>query len=102
VTVTARPAGDDVELVVADDGPGIPPVEAAVVDAMEETTVEHGNGLGLWLVNWIVTRYGGSFQLRPAGPSDAATGTVATISLPGLDPADDPAAVVRPHTTLFQ
>jgi hypothetical protein len=25
-----------------------------------------------------------------------------TISLPGLNPADDPGAVVRPHTTLFQ
>ncbi|AUV82720.1 hypothetical protein C2R22_14590 [Salinigranum rubrum] len=101
VTVTAREAGDDVKLVVADDGPGIPPVEASVIEAGRETAVEHGTGLGLWLVNWIVTRYGGSFQIRPAG-SDGASGTVAVVSLPGLNPDDDPDDVVRPHTTLFQ
>jgi PAS domain S-box-containing protein len=102
VDVTARSVGDEVEIVVTDDGPGIPSVEASVIEAGHETDVEHGNGLGLWLVNWIVTRYGGSFQIHAASPADDATGTVATISLPGLGPTDDPQAVVRPHTTLFQ
>lgn len=102
VTVTARAVGDDVELVVADDGPGIPPVEASVIEAGRETAVEHGSGLGLWLVNWIVTRYGGSFQLRAADEDDETSGTVAVVSLPGLDPDDDPTDVVRPHTTLFK
>jgi PAS domain S-box-containing protein len=101
VSVTVRPAGDDVEIVLADDGPGIPPVEASVVEAGRETAVEHGTGLGLWLVNWIVTRYGGSFQIRPA-TDDEAVGTVAVVTLPGLDPDDEPQDVVRPHTTLFQ
>jgi PAS domain S-box-containing protein len=102
VGVTARDAGDSVEVVVADDGAGIPPVEASVIEAGRETTVEHGTGLGLWLVNWIVTRYGGSFQIRPATADDDVSGTVATVSVPAVDADQSVEAAVRPHTTLFQ
>ena len=101
-TVTVE-VGDDDELIeyrVVDNGPGIPENEAAVIQSGSETALLHGSGLGLWLVNWIVTRYGGSFQLdRRTG---AVTGTVATIRLPGLGPDDDIATVARPTTTLFQ
>jgi PAS domain S-box-containing protein len=102
VQVTARDAGGNVELVVADDGPGIPPIEASAIESGRETAVEHGNGLGLWLVNWIVTRYGGSFQIRPATDVDDASGTVATIRLPAIDSDESVDEAVRPHTTLFQ
>jgi PAS domain S-box-containing protein len=102
VRITVRDAGDSVEIVVADDGPGIPPMEASVVEVGRETAVEHGNGLGLWLVNWIVTRYGGSFQIRPADADDDVSGTIATVSLPAIDADESVEAAVRPHTTLFQ
>ncbi|MFC6863143.1 PAS domain S-box protein [Halomicroarcula sp. GCM10025817] len=96
VDLVARDDGQTVEVTVADDGDGISPLEAAVVEAGRETPLEHGRGLGLWLVNWIVTRYGGSFQIRPDD------GTVATLRLPAIGPGqsvDD--AVCRP-TTLFR
>jgi PAS domain S-box-containing protein len=80
VTIGARDDGDLVAVTVADDGPGVPATEAAVVQHGRETPLEHGTGLGLWLVNWIVTCYGGSFQLEPRPEG----GTVATASLPGL------------------
>ncbi|WP_136601658.1 PAS domain S-box protein [Salinigranum halophilum] len=102
VRVSARDIGDAIVLTVADDGPGIPPVEASAVEAGRETTIEHGDGLGLWLVNWIVTRYGGSFQLRPAVDADEASGTVATVRLPSIEAEQSVDDAVRPHTTLFQ
>ncbi|MBV0924365.1 PAS domain S-box protein [Halomicroarcula limicola] len=96
VRLTARSSDEWVEVVVADDGPGIPSMEAAVVEAGEETALQHGKGLGLWLVNWIVTRYGGSFQI--AGED----GTVATLRLPAIGEDQSVEDAARRPTVLFR
>jgi len=54
-----RPDGDEVEVTVADNGPGIPEQEREVLLEGKETPLRHGSGVGLWIVNWIVTRSGG-------------------------------------------
>ncbi|WP_135305764.1 PAS domain S-box protein [Haloarcula amylovorans] len=96
VRLTARTVDEWVEIAVSDDGPGIPSMEAAVVQAGEETPLQHGTGLGLWLVNWIVTRYGGSFQI---GGED---GTVATLRLPAIGDDQSVADAARRPTVLFR
>jgi PAS domain S-box-containing protein len=88
-----------VELTVRDDGPGIDDMEAAAIDAGEETELIHCSGLGLWLVNWIVTRYGGSFGIRSV---DDGTGSVASVRLPGIDAETPVEAVERRPTVLFR
>jgi PAS domain S-box-containing protein len=93
------------ELTVADDGPGIGETEVAPIASGRETTLDHGSGLGLWLVNWVVTRYGGSFQLRAEGEDgggDGDGGTVATVRLPGIDPDAPVEEAARPSTVLFR
>jgi signal transduction histidine kinase len=97
VRIAAQQDGNWVTITVTDDGPGIEPVESRVVGRMTETSVEHGDGLGLWLTNWIVTRYGGSFQLTSTDP-----GTVATIRLPAIDEGDTVDHVAHPPTVLFR
>jgi len=97
VTLDARDAGEWVELTVVDDGPGIPAREAAVIESGRETPLEHGTGLGLWLVNWIATRYGGSFQIEATDG-----GTVATVRLPAIAPDESVEDAAKPPTTLFQ
>lgn len=62
---------------VEDDGPGIPDHELEVLDADRETPLEHGSGLGLWLVTWGVRALGGELRFRTDD-----TGTTATIQLP--------------------
>jgi PAS domain S-box-containing protein len=99
VELTAVDDGEWVELAVRDDGPGIDDMEAATIDEGEETDLVHSAGLGLWLVNWIVTRYGGSFGIRA---HDDGTGTVATVRLPALDPDTPVEAVEREPTVLFR
>jgi PAS domain S-box-containing protein len=98
VGVTASRDGDSMEVVVLDDGPGVDGVEAAVVDAGAETPLEHGAGLGLWLVNWVVTRYGGSFDVEPREEG----GTVAYVELPAITESDDVESVARNPTPLFR
>ena len=51
VAFTARDDGDDIVVTVTDDGPGVDEMERTVVEAGTESPLEHGSGLGLWLVN---------------------------------------------------
>ena len=80
VTVSGRADAtqQEVQLTVADNGPGLPEHERAVIEAGEETPLEHGSGLGLWAVNWIVTRLGGDLSFAEREP----TGTAVTVTLP--------------------
>jgi len=60
VTYTVEMTEDgEVAVRVQDSGPGIPEMEQRVLEAGHETPMEHSSGLGLWLVNWIVTGLGG-------------------------------------------
>ena len=102
VTVEVAPDGGDVVVTVTDDGPGIPPNESTVFEEGRETALEHSGGLGLWLVNWIVTRYGGSFQIEARSCENGDDGTVATVRLPGIGPDEDVAEAARRATPLFQ
>ena len=65
-TVTARrPDASTVELEVVDNGPGIPEAEQRIITGDGEITpLNHGSGLGLWLVKWIVDAYGGSLDIE--------------------------------------
>lgn len=50
-----------VDLLVIDDGDGIPETErAAVTGDRDITQLQHGSGLGLWLVRWAVESAGGN------------------------------------------
>ena len=80
VSVSVESEGGWIALSIEDNGPGIDEMEAAVISKGEEHALEHGSGLGLWLVNWITTRYGGSFQIHPNG-----NGSRATIRLPRIE-----------------
>jgi len=76
ITAAELPSESWASLVVADDGPGIPPAERSVLTG-EETPLEHASGLGLWYVNWIVSAGGGSFDIGSA----SAGGTRIEIEL---------------------
>jgi two-component system, NtrC family, sensor kinase len=78
VSLHPSPDGHDVELVVADNGPGIPEeIRARIFDPFF-TTKEKGTGLGLSVVYGIVQRHGGTIRVEcpPGG------GTTFTLTLP--------------------
>lgn len=67
---------DIIRIKIADNGPGIPEQERAVITEGEETAVEHGSGLGLWLVYWAVDQSDGELHFR-----DNVPGTIVEIDL---------------------
>jgi signal transduction histidine kinase len=67
-----------VRVVVADDGPGIPDAERAVIESGEEGPLEHASSLGLWGANWAVQATGGSLSFED---SDLG-GTAVVVTLP--------------------
>ncbi len=78
VTVRVEPAGEEIRVSVADDGPGIPDDEMAVLSSSAETPLEHGSGLGLWLVKWTVSLSSGELAFDENDPR----GSVVSVSLP--------------------
>ncbi|WP_162991594.1 ATP-binding protein [Halostella salina] len=76
VRVTVEPDGDGYAITVADDGPGIPDSELRSLDAETETPLQHGTGLGLWLLKWSVTKLNGTLSFDTSG------GTTVRLTVP--------------------
>jgi len=77
VWVSATKNKDGVDLSVSDAGDGISAYEIESLEHGEESSLNHGSGLGLWLVKWGVRQLGG--ELSVDGDED---GTTVTIVLP--------------------
>jgi PAS domain S-box-containing protein len=61
IHVTTRSFGQEAIISIADNGPGIPDNERAVVfDEKDISQLEHGGGFGLWVVRWITEAANGS------------------------------------------
>jgi PAS domain S-box-containing protein len=85
VSATTDGDGDWFEVVVADNGPGIPRQEREALRSGEETALQHGSGLGLWVVYWGVTTLGGELLIE----DDGDRGAVVRVRLPGrTDPPE--------------
>ncbi|MFC7203290.1 PAS domain-containing sensor histidine kinase [Haloferax namakaokahaiae] len=68
----------EVRILVEDNGPGIPDDERTILQRGEETALVHGEGLGLWTVNWIVTQLGGEVSIN----DNESRGTTVVLTLP--------------------
>lgn len=75
-------AGDGIRLAIADSGVGIPPNNTGrIFEPFFTTKGEQGTGLGLWVANGIISRLGGSIQMRSSVRPDKS-GTCFSIFLP--------------------
>ncbi|AEH36149.1 sensor histidine kinase [Halopiger xanaduensis] len=77
VSVTVEPGPDTVRIEIVDNGPGIPDAEVdALFDRIEGRGSSHG--LGLYLVQQLVTGFDGSVELVETG----SDGSVFAVELP--------------------
>jgi len=88
VELSAREVDGDVEITVADDGPGIHESESRVITGRDpETQLEHGSGLGLWIVRATADAFDGWLSIETTraadeGASDDESGTTVTMGIP--------------------
>lgn len=69
VSICVEQVNDSVvKLVVADNGPGIPDHEQAVLNEETEEPLKHSKGIGLWFVKWAVSRLGGQLTIEQDDP----------------------------------
>lgn len=77
VEVALTNTDDELVVRITDNGPGIPEQELAVRDQSEEAPLEHGRGVGLWVVDWVIENSGALLAF-----DTDSEGTTATIRLP--------------------
>lgn len=75
VVVERRPKGPTVR--VTDNGPGIETYELEILDEHGESALEHGSGVGLWIVDRIIEYSEALLEFEAT-----ATGTTAEITFP--------------------
>ena len=81
VAITVAVDGQTALITVSDNGAGVPAAEWEIVTGGSEISqLEHGSGLGLWLVRWVVEGYGGTLDRRVDGD-----GASVVIRLPVAD-----------------
>ncbi|WP_071932824.1 PAS domain-containing sensor histidine kinase [Halodesulfurarchaeum formicicum] len=79
VTVTTTAGKETVAVSIADNGPGVPDEQKAeIFEEGVQGLDSEGTGLGLYLVETLIDRYGGSVQVEDNEPR----GAVFTVELP--------------------
>ena len=92
VAATHRTESRDIEIVVADDGPGMDARTLSQAFQPGFTTKSTGTGLGLALVRRSLSHYGGSLRLE----SEPGQGTRAYVTIPVRERGLDAKAAVPP------
>ncbi|MFA1611088.1 histidine kinase N-terminal 7TM domain-containing protein [Halobellus rubicundus] len=76
------PERGGIRIAVSDDNPEIDASELAPIRSGDETDLQHGSGIGLWIVKWCVTALQGELRFEYDG------GNVVVIELPPVESAD--------------
>ena len=74
VHVDTESVGEQLQVHITDNGPGIDSHEIETLRNRQETQLQHGTGLGLWLVYWVMDKSGGELSF------DADDGTTVTLT----------------------
>jgi signal transduction histidine kinase len=78
VTVRIESVDGKTNVMVSDNGSGIPAMEKEILTEQSETALEHGSGIGLWLVKWMTSLSGGGLSFDQNG----SQGNIVTLTLP--------------------
>jgi two-component system, NtrC family, sensor kinase len=91
LTLASRDSGDaQIEIDIADTGPGFQANTESERFRPFATTKKEGTGLGLWISRSLLERYGG--DLRARNRTDGVTGALLTVVLPAETQASSPVA----------
>lgn len=80
IIVESRASGSAAQIIVTDEGPGIPKKERKKIFEPFHTTKAHGSGLGLYAARTSLKKMGGELEYRPRG--DGTPGSMFIITVP--------------------
>jgi len=90
VRISVRTSPEHAVVTIENEGLGIPEQGHSVLGSIEQSQLRHGRGLGVWMVQWIITRFGGTLSF------DAdSSGTVVIVQLPRGDGERDARSSLR-------
>lgn len=84
ISVNAKIIGDFVNVLISDDGPGIPDETKSDVFGRFKRgkgEIEHGSGLGLYIVKMLTDRYGGDIKIEDSYPGRENPGLCVCFNL---------------------
>ncbi len=83
VAITVQVSGNDVEISVSDNGPGVPDdMKPIIFDRFRKgRNPKSGKGLGLFIVRTLVERYGGKIRVSDRVPGNSSEGTAIYFTL---------------------
>jgi PAS domain S-box-containing protein len=84
VELTASIEGETAVVHISDEGTGLPEHDRSVLTDADETPLNHGSGLGLFVASWVVSHADGEVEIEESGPD----GTTIRISIPVTDQQD--------------
>lgn len=90
VTITVEMENEGACVSVADNGPGIPPVERLVLERKTETMTKHSQGLGLWLVYLTVHFSDGELTVTNREKGGATIKMTFPLANEGNNPIEGP------------
>jgi PAS domain S-box-containing protein len=90
IDLWTSPETDSVTLFVEDDSGGLRESEITVLREAEESKLQHGSGVGLWLVRWLAERSGGEMAIHQTDD-----GSRIGLTLPVAGAHDDSAGSSR-------
>lgn len=76
VDVEVLRVADQTTVQISDNGPGLPPDERRILTGASETALDHGSGIGLTLVFWIITNLNGEIAV-----TTTSSGTTVEVHL---------------------
>lgn len=83
VGVTCAGGAEGARISIADSGPGIPKdLREKIFQPFFSTKVGKGTGLGLWISQGIIRKYGGHIRVRSLTAPSPTTGTIFRVTLP--------------------
>jgi len=80
---------DEIELLITDNGEGIPAGEVEPISEMTESQLKHGSSVGLWLVKWIADSVFATFEIRQRESQQGTAVVFGFMDADRMDEADE-------------
>lgn len=89
ITTNENSERNEIELMITDNGEGIPAGEVEAISEKTESQLKHGSSVGLWLVKWIADSVSATFEIGQRKDERGTAVTFGFVDADRMDEADE-------------